>query len=358
MKQQGASFIDAFSGLRGLAALGVFIYHFHHVGYFEPITSRLPYFFKNGWFLVDLFFILSGWVISHVYFSGLAKPTSDRVITYFGARIARLYPLHLVVLLTWLVVERLVWQRGPGPDLPARLLGQLTMSFTWGPLAQAGFVQPAWSISAEFANYLLFPLLAAAGWPNSRGRAFVLILVGASIYVMLNQLVGTIHVITQLAPVRAIAGFMIGMGLWRLAGERAPRSAARAAVAEALVVLALAAMAIARADPLLLVAGSSALILAIADGQGPVARLLSTPPAQKLGDLSFGLYLWHWFAIVALTRLDLRLSVPEAWLLMVATVVGILALSEASLRFIEFPLRALVQRQIRKIVAAQAISRS
>jgi peptidoglycan/LPS O-acetylase OafA/YrhL len=60
MKQQGASFIDAFSGLRGLAALGVFIYHFHHVGYFEPITSRLPYFFKNGWFLVDLFFILSG----------------------------------------------------------------------------------------------------------------------------------------------------------------------------------------------------------------------------------------------------------------------------------------------------------
>ena len=93
--------IGALTSLRGIAAIVVVILHFAYSTLPEAgvILSRSTRFFRDGYLFVDLFFILSGFIMTHVYLeSFLMGVNKTSYWTFIRARFARIYPLHLFTL--------------------------------------------------------------------------------------------------------------------------------------------------------------------------------------------------------------------------------------------------------------------
>ena len=112
---------------------------------------------------MPLFFVLSGFVICYNYFDGLASRPLPNLWSFFMARIARIYPMHLLVLL--LAIGAVA---GPDWDViqrdPYTFVQQLSLVESWNgytAVRQAYFYNsPAWSLGVEFFLYLCFPILA------------------------------------------------------------------------------------------------------------------------------------------------------------------------------------------------------
>ncbi|TQF26996.1 acyltransferase [Bradyrhizobium sp. UNPF46] len=136
---------------RFVAALGVFIFHLKLID-----TGISPAWNGSYGLFVDMFFILSGFVISYSY------PSDARGVAAYSRfmirRIARIYPLHLLSLLIFVVLI------GAGLERTARstsldFVYNLLLLQAWGVTDHLSFNSPSWSISAEFFCYLIFPLL-------------------------------------------------------------------------------------------------------------------------------------------------------------------------------------------------------
>lgn len=148
--------LDSF---RGVFALLVVFHHLHVVGAF----IELPFFLKAE-ILLNFFFVLSGFVLAHSY--GL-KPRLD-FKRFVVSRLFRLYPLHVVMLLVFILFELVRWaayEKGftlnnvPFSGLfdPSEILPNLLLLQAWTPLTETmSFNYPSWSISIEFYIYLLF----------------------------------------------------------------------------------------------------------------------------------------------------------------------------------------------------------
>lgn len=156
---------------RGVAALAVVLWHWQHFffngsvpGVFlreeQPFYSLLFLFYEKGWFAVDFFFALSGFVFSWLY----ADPIRQRSInprTFFFLRLSRLYPLHLATLL---LVAGLQWlyMRSHGAYFVYPLNDTyhfiLNMFFApaWGLEKGFSFNAPIWSVSVEVVLYAMF----------------------------------------------------------------------------------------------------------------------------------------------------------------------------------------------------------
>ena len=161
--------------LRGIAALWVVIFHF--CWYFPAVhPERYTGVVYKGYLAVDMFFVLSGFVITHVYKEGFARRvTGRRYRDFLKARVARIYPLHITVLLMFVATasaERAASYALRGSFEPIPLLGERSLG---GFIANLVMLQglwarelswndPAWSISLEFLAYFLFPLLFPVLW--------------------------------------------------------------------------------------------------------------------------------------------------------------------------------------------------
>jgi peptidoglycan/LPS O-acetylase OafA/YrhL len=150
-----------FTGLRGLAALLVLFYHVRtpkdlelHFGYFDAFS-------KFGYFGVDVFFVLSGFILSYVYGSVfVAGVTTSNLKSYGVARFARIYPLHVATLVLMLGAYEASRQLGVQPTEAGGYSWESTLLSLLLVQEWFGVVAPnpsSWSISIEFASYLLFP---------------------------------------------------------------------------------------------------------------------------------------------------------------------------------------------------------
>ena len=149
-------------GLRGVAAcLVAFAYHPQELfaaGAFASAGPVVAWFHTWGWTFVDLFFLISGYLFAHVYLGADKLRTPADVADFAVARIARLYPLHLLMLLA---TGLLFW--GKPENTPLAFAAHLVMLQAFvAPVAHT-FVGPAWSLSVEVICYVLFALGAAAG---------------------------------------------------------------------------------------------------------------------------------------------------------------------------------------------------
>lgn len=149
--------------IRGIAALLVALYHipFRTVGVHIPLVD-------NGYLMVPLFFVLSGFVISNAYGSRI-KSWSD-LFRFQFLRFGRLYPVHLFILGFFVVIEVLKRtypatfgaspENSPDFNLPVAVAHHLFLIQGIGPTGFAEVLNgPAWSISVEFYTYLLFGLM-------------------------------------------------------------------------------------------------------------------------------------------------------------------------------------------------------
>jgi peptidoglycan/LPS O-acetylase OafA/YrhL len=152
------------TGIRGLAAMLVLGFH---INFFFPeihLGAQIP-FLDRGNLGVDLFFILSGFIITHVYFFELARPTPAAAVVYIWHRFIRIYPVHAAVLLALAVIVKLLSLRGITPGHPEAWQGpdffwNLALVQVWSSDWHRGWNAPAWSISAEWFAYLVFLGLA------------------------------------------------------------------------------------------------------------------------------------------------------------------------------------------------------
>ncbi|MGY1703289.1 acyltransferase family protein [Geodermatophilus sp. SYSU D00697] len=184
--------IRPLTGLRAVAAVWVVVYHFHftpgldYSGYWEPLRPVL----RAGATGVDLFFVLSGFVIALTYLERVGrKPSPRRVAAFLWARVCRIWPVYALVTTLyggWLLYKAtqvsdgyLAYQTSqPVLDLPQYLL-QLSMVQLWWHPESSGesWMGSAWSISAEWLAYVAFPLVAVLLW---RIRNAPLVLLGAT----------------------------------------------------------------------------------------------------------------------------------------------------------------------------------
>jgi peptidoglycan/LPS O-acetylase OafA/YrhL len=342
--------------LRGLAALWVVIFHF--CWYFPAVhPERYTGAVYKGYLAVDMFFVLSGFVITHVYKEGFARRvTGRRYRDFLKARVARIYPLHITVLLLFVATataERAASYALRGSFEPIPLLGERSLG---GFLANIVMLQglwarelswndPSWSISLEFLAYLLFPLFFPVLWragPAAKTGLGGLLLVALGWLAYrtggyFNQWNGTYAIL------RCLPEFLAGMLLYSAYQSGIFASVLATDAALAAVVLLLAALLHLGVPDLAIIPLFPLLILAAVRNTGRFAPLLNSPPLMWLGDISYSLYLLHWFVLFVTTEIARRLpgldfaKLPLApSLALIAALIAVsLVLATLSFRFIE-----------------------
>ncbi len=165
--------IGALTSLRGIAALIVVVHHFAY--YTLPQTGKFlssySHFFQNGYLCVDFFFILSGFIMAHVYANDFyGQVNKSDYWKYLRARFARIYPLHLFTLLVLVGLELIKMSAGMAHvftgkfnliALFANVFLLQAFDLNCPPLFWCGtyWNEPAWSISVEFAIYAILPFI-------------------------------------------------------------------------------------------------------------------------------------------------------------------------------------------------------
>jgi len=354
--------IRSLTGLRGIAALSVVIYHFHPtVG--DGLT---PTFFRHGYLAVDLFFVLSGFVMALNYGSMFRDGFSASAYrTFLTKRMARVYPLYLFVTTCLAAIVLLGGTTHIfSGSFPAVFTANVLMIQTWG--IAPSIAHSAWSISTEWAAYLLFPLLAS------------ILLYGRKLYAALGIigcLTGIITVSLMDSPlvlgsqtlrngpldlstfdsigpmVRCIAGFSLGLLAYRLRSiTQAQDILGSPPIALAAGIAVLTATCIPRTD-ILLVMLFPPLIISLSLQRGLVAQILSTQAIYTLGVWSYAIYLIHGpFSILQRVLAEglARHSIHGAGMISTSVTLAIVVtLSAIAYKAIEKPSRSLVQTLLR-----------
>jgi peptidoglycan/LPS O-acetylase OafA/YrhL len=145
--------LGALTGLRFFAALAVVFYHVPFVLPQSVSLTLLP----DGALGVSFFFILSGFILTHVYGdTALAK------LGFYRKRLARIVPLHLLTFAVWTMLFFNTWGNSLQDKLNSGITNILLLqAFFSGPLFNLGYNAVSWSISVEAFFYLMFPLIIA-----------------------------------------------------------------------------------------------------------------------------------------------------------------------------------------------------
>lgn len=155
--------IKPLTALRFLAAMWVVSFHFwpHLAGF------GVPTFVTKGYLGVECFFVLSGFILAHVYLTGFGTGGFNYP-KFLWARLARVYPLHLATMAGVGVLAFVATVVGLQMDhelAPLKLLpANLAMVHAWGLTDSTAWNHPSWSISAEWFAYLSFPAFAFVAW--------------------------------------------------------------------------------------------------------------------------------------------------------------------------------------------------
>ena len=285
----------ALTGLRGVAALVIVL---HHIVLRLPDLAAGPA--RQGYLAVDLFFVLSGFVMALGYgtWFGARRPLPEYG-RFLGRRIARVWPLHAVVV-ALLVADGIV--RHTGEYWPRMVIfnGLLMQSWGFSQTVDA----PAWSVSTEMLAYILFPLLSGLALRRTARVAWRTLAVAIAVLVccvlaapdlgLAQRGALDLHQNWSLLPaLRCVAGFTIGLLTWRaLQTRRGARVAAQPAVATG-AGLAIVGLVLLGAPDGLVYLFFPVLIAGLYAGAGPLTRWLAKPAAVWTGTLSYAIYLVH-----------------------------------------------------------------
>lgn len=306
--QQGPTALPPLTSIRGIAALAVVFFHIHET--FLAADLRFFRWFESGWLGVDLFFVLSGFIMAHVYTDApVLGRASAFSVTFLRARLARIYPLHLATLMATLALVLVL--PGFGARYPhyfgidSFVLNLLLMQ-NWG-LIGASWNMVSWSISAEWFMYLLFPVMLMARqavWPASERRAavlaFMLIACVLGRHYAVIGVQGWAHYGGMAAGgmVRVVCEFSLGFLVYHVSSRLHPAPGTLAFELYGLVLWAVVLLAFFDHRCWWLFVPAVALLIAtLGSNRGIMARVLGARPLVYLGEISFSLYMWHWLVI-------------------------------------------------------------
>jgi peptidoglycan/LPS O-acetylase OafA/YrhL len=313
--------IRALTAIRGIAAWWVVVFHFR-----EALPLGTPGFIHRlsdaGYLAVDLFFILSGYVIALNYGNWFATGpfTMRRYGQFLARRLSRIYPLHLFMLVAFLTVPLATTlfsqQHSPGP-LRLRYFGlSFLLMQNWGIDHGLAWNVPAWSISTEWFAYLAFPCLVMGSFrlttTSLRSLVFMVALLALlDVWVATASPAGLGYSGQVFALLRCVLEFGVGIGIARLGnGRRQTPDERAAALGIALACFAIFAL-LPVPDFLIMPPGFAALVHGLSDEGGTAARLLRAAPLQWLGLVSYSTYLSHYLLKIWTKFILVRPSVPD-----------------------------------------------
>ena len=359
--------IEPLTALRFLAAIWVVL--FHYWPHLDGIGT--PGFVQKGYLGVELFFVLSGFILSHVYLRQ-AERGGLRYGAFLWARLARIYPLHLAVLagvgLMGLAAAVMGVSVDPNlTDLRA-LPAHLTLTHAWGLSPVAGWNHPSWSISAEWFAYLLFPLFAWVAL-RLRDRPWVAAAAAAALmavlYLGFERIAGQPLTRATIAwgALRIVPCFALGCAAYLLfrSGKVLVdrRAALTIAAATGALILGLAQL---EAWDGLLALSFGGLILSLACAWRGGSRVMSRPTWVWLGEVSFAVYMvcipWQQVYVNGVARLA-NVSEVLPWPLWVGLLCGVVPVAAIAHHCVEKPARSLMRRwwQARHSRAGQGMRR-
>ncbi|HEX2559893.1 acyltransferase [Phenylobacterium sp.] len=343
-----AAHIRSLTALRFFAAFWVVMFH-----YWPKLDApATPMLVQKGYLGVEAFFVLSGFILCHVYRTDVEEQRFQYG-RFLWARLARVYPLHLATLFGLGGLAAAAGFAGFAVDanilsweaLPANLL----MVHAWGLAPVAGWNHPSWSISAEWFAYLTFPLFA---WGALALKSRPLLAVGlaagglAALYAGFEQIAGfpltqaTIH----WGALRIVPCFALGCALHSLWRARPFADRASALLGAAFSGAAALIASAAGGPDAVIVLGLGGLIYFLAGAAQAGSQLFGHPVLVYLGEISYSVYMicvpWKIVFVNSATRV-LELSGEQLpWPVWIVFALTIIPLAALSYHLIEKPARA------------------
>lgn len=346
-------------GLRALAVLAVLAFH--------AFPSAVP----GGFAGVDVFFVISGFLISGILLDELAQERFS-LGGFYWRRVRRIFPALLLVLTATLALG---WRvllpdeyalLGKHVAAGAAFVSNLALWREAGYFDAAADLKPLlhlWSLGIEEQYYLLWPLLLYAFSRSRRALLGMIVAVGAASFVLNVALVGAHPTSAFYLPVTRFWE-LLGGSLLAYLGRNGKRfgagSNAVSLAGLALLVAGLALLDGSRAFPgwwALLPVGGTMLVIAA----GPTAwlnrRIFSLRPVVYVGLISYPLYLWHW-PLLSYARIIHGGEAP--WTLRLGLLALAVLLSVLTYELVEKPIRharlgLLARRTVPALAAAMAL---
>jgi len=304
-------YLSSLTALRGVAAILVAVFHFEMAAArFVPASQSM--FFEKCFIMVDLFFIMSGFIMLHVYSKDFQQRLQGETLKkFFVARFARVYPLHLFSLLLLVVIVRWITDWGNPPILleqPSDILPNILLLHSFGVTNIYSWNIPSWSISAEFAAYLLFPFIALFINKKRALSIVLLLLLVVVAYYSIMYVLPRKNPINPAIPVphnlnttfdygyiRGIAGFITGLLVYLAYGLQSVKKAFSGDAISFVILLAIGASLHFALNDGLTVFLFAMLVLSVAANKGLIAGFCNTKVMQFLGDISYSIYLMQIF---------------------------------------------------------------
>lgn len=345
----------ALDGLRGIAVVAVLLYH-------GGVSWA-----AGGFLGVDLFFVLSGFLITWLLLTERETTGRISVRAFYGRRARRLFPALALVLIAVAAYALAIAERSQLDQLQGDLLGALGYVTNWRLIGQdRGYfdtfsapspLQHTWSVAVEEQWYLVWPLVMVAlltvqarlrtRWVLGAATA---VLCAAS-WILTMSLAGPgidpsrIYFGTDTRAHQLLLGALLAIVRQPKGTELAPRWRAPAAVAGTAGSAWLLWLAVTVDDTAgwlfdgglgLVAVASCAVVLAAIQPAGRLVQALSFRPLRAIGTVSYGLYLWHYpvFVLMSASRTGL-----QGTSLLVARLATTAAVSLVSYRLVERPIR-------------------
>ena len=307
VKQMSADQIRFLTPMRGIAAIFVALFHWSFWGEgLRDSLSEYTFFIHRSYLWVDFFFVLSGFILYHVYHAHFKTLAFTQIKAFYIARFARIYPLYLFSLVACLVFYwglvffnvdywGLEWWDGNRFSLES-FITSLFMVQSLNTHDHLSWSLATWSISVEFVAYLAFPIVVyTLQKTNNWGGAALLLAAIMSLY-GLYAMKGHFDVTYDWGLIRCATEFIIGCTLYYFFYQKYSLfETQRVWPVFSIFILLVLAMNITGdvVGDIWVVGLMAMLILLLASYRGSALQWLESKPALWLGNISYSLYLGH-----------------------------------------------------------------
>lgn len=287
-------YIAGLDGLRAVAVVLVFLFH-----------AKVPG-FGAGFFGVDVFFVLSGFLITSLLLEEVAATGAINFTRFIRRRLVRLVPALVVMVLTFALLAPFFPDVVEAPYIQSILALSYLSDYGSALLVQTGELSHTWSLAVEAKFYLIWPVFLLCVLRRvGLAKAWRVILLAAFIatsWRILNAVFVQGWNVSYYRFDTRLSGLSLGAALaavlWSSHGQRLVQRAAGLVI---LPCLALLLLPMAWGDTRLLVigctlveVGSAVVILAVLGQSGRWVQFMALPLISGLGRLSYGFYLWHY----------------------------------------------------------------
>lgn len=365
---ENSNYINTLTPLRGIAALWVVLYHYDQLTTFTGldhlVSQDSTMLLAKGYLFVDFFFLLSGFILAHVYGSRFQHGINLRSSwNYLWARFSRLYPLHVFCLLTHVLVACFlilgfpnVWDKFSHMYALKGIPVHLFLGQAWGSDYWLTWNVPSWSISAEWAIYMLSPVLFLFLFKKKGVWPWVMAIIS---FTILRSIVH-FHVKHSLDTTfdwgifRCFAEFTLGIVVYNLYQEGFLKKwLAKDLAFVVMALITLLGLHI-KINDVWIIPCFALVILTAAYNQGKVQQVMKWPMAQYLGEISYSIYMMQglWLSLYWM-GLDSWLAVrpgivPDTWTLL-ALVMSLLFVNMVSAAWSYHNIEIPFQLKLRKM---------